>query len=123
MLNKCLYHDLRVSLPQHRAMEDRMSMAVSLESRVPLLDHRIVELMGRIHPTLKVRGRQPKRLLKEVVRPLLPGKICERQDKRPFPVPVLQWLSRELAGAVRDILQAPRCLDRGSSDPFQLSDG
>ena len=123
ILDKCLYHDLRVYLPQLLAMEDRMSMAVSLESRVPLLDHRIVELMGRIHPTLKVRGRQPKRLLKEIVRPLLPGKICERQDKRPFPVPVRRWLSGELAGAVRDILQSPRCLDRGIFDPDRLREG
>src|SRR5438132_12972336 len=103
MLNKCLYHDLRVSLPQHRAMEDRMSMAVSLESRVPLLDHRIVELMGRIPPALKVSGRQPKRLLREIVRAMLPENIRERKDKRPFPIPVERWFAGELADTVRDI--------------------
>ena len=48
ILDKCLYHDLRVYLPQLLAMEDRMSMAVSLESRIPLLDHRIVELSARL---------------------------------------------------------------------------
>src|SRR5437899_13103427 len=80
ILDKCLYHDLRVYLPQLLAMEDRMSMAVSLESRVPLLDPRIVELMGRIHPPLQVRGRQPKRLLKGIVRPFVQGQLCEPPD-------------------------------------------
>ena len=97
ILDKCLYHDLRVYLPQFLALEDRMSMAVSLESRVPLLDHRVVELVARIPPALKVSGREPKRLLKEIVRPLLPASIRERRDKRPFPIPVGQWFAGELA--------------------------
>jgi asparagine synthase (glutamine-hydrolysing) len=120
ILDKCLYHDLRVYLPQFLMLEDRMSMAVSLESRVPLLDHRIVELVARIPPALKVRGRQPKRLLREVVRPLLPADIIERRDKRPFPIPVTRWFSGDLAATVRDILSSPRCLDRGIFNPDRL---
>ena len=120
ILDKCLYHDLRVYLPQFLAMEDRMSMAVSLESRVPLLDHRVVELIGRIPPALKVSGRQPKRLLKEIVRPLLPEGIRERRDKRPFPVPMWEWFDGELAGTVRDILRSTQCLDRGVFHPDRL---
>jgi len=123
ILDKCLYHDLRVYLPQFLALEDRMSMAVSLESRVPLLDHRVVELVARIPPALKVSGRQPKRLLKEIVRPLLPASIRERRDKRPFPIPVGRWLAGELAGTVRDILLSPRCLDRGVFHPDRLREG
>jgi asparagine synthase (glutamine-hydrolysing) len=122
ILDKCLYHDLRVYLPQFLAMEDRMSMAVSLESRVPLLDYRIVELIGRIPPGLKVRGRQPKRLLKEIVRCLLPESIRERKDKRPFPVPVGRWFAGEMAGTIQDILRSPRCLDRGVFHPDWLRD-
>jgi asparagine synthase (glutamine-hydrolysing) len=121
-LDKCLYHDLRVYLPQLLAMEDRMSMAVSLESRVPLLDHRIVELLARIPPALKVSGRWPKRLLREVLRPLLPESVRERRDKSPFPVPVSQWLARELAGDVRAILRSAPCLDRGVFNPDRLRD-
>jgi len=120
ILDKCLYHDLRVYLPQFLAMEDRTSMAVSLESRVPLLDHRVVELVARIPPALKVSGRQPKRLLKEIVRPLLPASIRERRDKRPFPIPVERWLAGELAGTVQDILRSPQCLDRGVFHPDRL---
>jgi len=120
ILDKCLYHDLRVYLPQLLAMEDRMSMAVSLESRVPLLDHRVVELIGRIPPALKVSGRQPKRLLREITRPLLPESIRERRDKRPFPIPMREWLAGELAGTMRDILRSPQCLDRGVFHPDRL---
>jgi len=123
ILDKCLYHDLRVYLPLFLALEDRMSMAVSLESRVPLLDHRVVELVARIPPALKVSGRQPKRLLKEIVRPLLPASIRERRDKRPFPIPVGRWLAGELAGTVQDILLSPRCLDRGVFHPDRLREG
>jgi asparagine synthase (glutamine-hydrolysing) len=120
ILDKCLYHDLRVYLPQFLMLEDRMSMAVSLESRVPLLDYRVVELVASIPPALKVSGYQPKRLLKEVVRPLLPASIIERRDKRPFPIPANRWLAAEMANTVRDILRSPSCLDRGVFDPDRL---
>ena len=123
ILDKCLYHDLRVYLPQFLALEDRMSMAVSLESRVPLLDHRVVELVARIPPALKVSRREPKRLLKEIVRPLLPASILERRDKRPFPIPVGRWLAGEMADTVHDILRSPRCLDRGVFHPDRLREG
>jgi len=120
LLDKCLYHDLRVYLPGLLAMEDRMSMAVSLESRVPLLDHRIVDLVARIPPALKVRGRQPKRLLQEVARPLMPESVRARRDKSPFPIPVGQWFAGALSGTVQRILRSPRCLDRGIFDPDRL---
>src|SRR4029453_5507890 len=95
-------------------------MAVSLESRVPLLDYRVVELVASIPPALKVSGYQPKRLLKEVVRPLLPASIIERRDKRPFPIPANRWLAAEMANTVRAILRSPSCLDRGVFDPDRL---
>ena len=120
VLDQALYHDLRVYLQELLAMEDRMSMAVSLESRVPLLDHRIVELIARIPPAVKVSGQQPKRLLREVVRPLLPASILERRDKSPFPIPVEQWFAGKLFGAARDVLTSPRCLDRGVFHPDRL---
>ena len=123
ILDKCLYHDLRVYLPQFLMLEDRMSMAVSLESRVPLLDHRVVELVARIPPELKVSKRQPKHLLKEVVRPLLPASIIERRDKRPFPIPANRWFATEMASTIRDILRSPSCLDRGVFDPDRLRQG
>ena len=120
VLDRCLYHDLRVYLQDLLAMEDRLSMAVSLESRVPLLDHRIVELVARIPPALKVRGRQPKRLLREVARPLLPPSIVFRRDKIPFPSPVEQWFADKLFGAAVDLLRSERTLDRGVLHPDRL---
>jgi len=120
ILDQGLYHDLRVYLQDLLAMEDRLSMAVSLESRVPLLDHRIVELVARIPPALKVAGRQPKRLLKDVARPLLPDSILARRDKTPFPIPVEKWFAEDLFKAAQDVLRSPRCLDRGVFHPDRL---
>jgi asparagine synthase (glutamine-hydrolysing) len=119
-LDQALYHDLRVYLPSLLAMEDRISMAVSLESRAPLLDHRLVELIARIPPALKVSGRQPKRLLREAVRSLLPPSVVERRDNRTFPIPVEEWFARDLFGSVRQILLSPQCLDRGVFHPDRL---
>ena len=120
ILDQGLYHDLRVYLQDLLAMEDRLSMAVSLESRVPLLDHRIVELVSRIPPTLKVSGRQPKRLLIDVARPLLPASILARRDKRPFPIPLEKWFADRLFSAAQEVLRSPRCLDRGVFHPDRL---
>jgi len=122
-LDKCLYNDLRIYLPQFLMLEDRMSMAVSLESRVPLLDHRIVELIARIPPSLKVGALEPKRLLKKIVQPLLPESIRERKDKRPFPIPHARWFAGELANTVQEILRSPACLDRGIFHPDRLREG
>jgi asparagine synthase (glutamine-hydrolysing) len=119
-LDRGLYHDLRVYLQDLLALEDRLSMAVSLESRVPLLDHRIVELVARIPPALKVPGRQPKRLLRDVARPLLPASVLDRRDKRPFPIPVEKWFGDQLFSAAQEVLTSPRCLDRGVFQPDRL---
>jgi asparagine synthase (glutamine-hydrolysing) len=119
-LDQALYHDLRVYLQDLLAMEDRLSMAVSLESRVPLLDHRIVELVARIPPALKVTGREPKRLLRDVARPLLPASVLARRDKRPFPIPVEKWFGDQLFSGAQAVLKSPRCLDRGVFHPDRL---
>jgi len=76
--------------------------------------------VARIPPALKVRGRQPKRLLQEVARPLLPESVRARRDKSPFPIPVGQWFAGALSGTVQRILRSPRCLDRGIFDPDRL---
>jgi asparagine synthase (glutamine-hydrolysing) len=101
-------------------MEDRASMAVSLESRVPLLDHRLVEVMATVPPALKVWGRQPKHLLREIAAPVVPETVRTRRDKSPFPVPLGPWFAGELAGMVRSILRSPQCLDRGIFNPDRL---
>ncbi|HEV2131868.1 MAG TPA: asparagine synthase-related protein, partial [Longimicrobiaceae bacterium] len=119
-LDRCLYHDLRVYLPGLLYMEDRLSMAVSLESRVPLLDHRLVELMATVPPEQKVRGMQPKAVLRAAAEALLPPEVHSRAEKRPFPVPLHSWLATDLAPLVREVLIAPRTLDRGIFRPERL---
>ncbi|HEY8507180.1 MAG TPA: asparagine synthase C-terminal domain-containing protein, partial [Steroidobacteraceae bacterium] len=113
----CLYHDLRVYLPQLLHKEDRASMAVSLESRLPLLDHRIVELMARIPGQRKVPGMVPKGMLRAAARNVLPPEVANRKDKMPFAVPMNEWLTQDLRRFAYEILTSEATLDRGIFDP------
>ncbi len=72
--------------------EDRLSMAFSIESRVPLLDHRIAELAGKIGYEMKSIPGSSKHLLREAVRKTVPNRILDRTDKRGFPTPIGTWL-------------------------------
>ena len=119
-LDKCLYHDLKVYLPGLLHLEDRVSMAVSLESRVPLLDYRIVELLATVPPEQKINGMQPKYLLRQSASSLLPEQVWKRRDKFPFPVPAKFWLSKEMEKMKRDILLFPKSLKRGIVKPRAL---
>jgi asparagine synthase (glutamine-hydrolysing) len=98
-------------------MEDRVSMSVSVESRVPLVDHRIVEYMATVPPMQKVRGMQPKALLRAAARDAIPPLIRDRKDKRPFPVPFRVWIQDALGPMSRQVLQSPQTLDRGIINP------
>ena len=120
LLDRCLYHDLRSYLPGLLHMEDHMSMSVSVESRVPLLDHRIVEFMATVPPHQKVPGMQPKGLLRNAARGFIPEMIRKRQDKRPFPVPFDFWVHGVLNDFSREVLLSPQSLDRGILDPDRL---
>jgi asparagine synthase (glutamine-hydrolysing) len=80
-----------------------MSMAVSLECRVPLLDHELVELAARIPQHIKIRGGRLKHLLKEALSGLLPNDILER-TKRGFGTPMGAWLRSDLAPLVNNLL-------------------
>lgn len=113
MINRMTYFDLKGSLPALLHVEDRTSMAVSIESRVPLLDHRIVEFMASIPPNLKFAGGCMKHLFKESVRNTIPKKIYERKDKMGFPTPLTQWTKGIAKDFVRDILFSRRVRQRG----------
>jgi asparagine synthase (glutamine-hydrolysing) len=82
---------------------DRMSMATSLELRVPFLDHKVVEFAFRLPSSLKIRRNKPKYLLKKYMAPLLPRAIIHR-TKKGFPVPVNSWFRNDLAGFSREVL-------------------
>jgi asparagine synthase (glutamine-hydrolysing) len=95
---------------------DRMSMAHSLEVRVPLLDHEVVELAAQIPAHLQIRRGQAKYLFKHVLRRTLPPEILHR-PKRGFAVPLDAWFRGRLDGFLRDLLLAPRSRARGILRP------
>ena len=86
---------------------DRASMAYSLEARVPLLDHRIVEFAARLPMALKVRGGETKYLLRKVLYPLVPRSLLDR-PKMGFGIPLSRWLRRELRPLLDEYLGAER---------------
>lgn len=121
-INKMTHFDQKTLLPALLQIEDRVSMAVSLESRVPLLDTRIVELVTTMPPPLKFQGGRTKHILKKATRGLLPDMILDRKDKMGFPVPLKEWMQ---GGSVRDfvadVLLSERSLGRGIFKPEALN--
>ncbi len=111
--NKMVNYDMRTNLPSLLHVEDRVSMAVSLESRVPLLDHRIVKLVTRMPPGMKFRGAEMKYILKKATKDLLPKKIVNRKDKMGFPVPLHIWARNNAKTFFQDILLSDTCRNRG----------
>lgn len=116
LVNQMTYFDLKGSLPALLHVEDRTSMAASIESRVPLLDHRIVEFMATIPPNIKFAGGQMKHLFKESVRSAVPQSIFDRKDKMGFPTPLTQWTKGVARDFVRDTLLSDRARQRGLYD-------
>jgi asparagine synthase (glutamine-hydrolysing) len=91
---------------------DRMSMAHSIEARVPLLDHRFVELAASIPPELHLRGGAGKAVWKHALEGWVPRELLERK-KQGFAVPLGTWFRGRLNGYLRDLLLSPRSLGRG----------
>jgi asparagine synthase (glutamine-hydrolysing) len=117
LVNQMTYFDLKGSLPALLHVEDRTSMAASIESRVPLLDHRIVEFMASIPPNIKFAGGRMKHLFKESVRSAVPQTIFERKDKMGFPTPLTQWTKGVAREFVMDTLLSGRARQRGLYNP------
>jgi asparagine synthase (glutamine-hydrolysing) len=112
-LNRMFAVDAQTQLPDDLLMlTDKMSMAVSLECRVPLLDHELVELAAAIPASAKLRRGRLKHLMKEALQPLLPPDILER-PKRGFGTPMGSWLKRELAPLLKRLLSPEVVRARG----------
>ena len=110
-INRMLAVDAATQLPDDLLLlTDRMSMAVSLECRVPLLDHELCELAARIPGPIKVRDGRLKHVMKEALSGVLPAGILDRK-KRGFGAPMGAWLKNELKPVLRDAL-SPESLDR-----------
>jgi asparagine synthase (glutamine-hydrolysing) len=112
-LNRFLYVDATTYLPEDLLTKvDRMSMANSLEVRIPFLDYRLVEFAFGIPSHLKLKGTTPKYILKKALYKLVPKQIL-RHRKHGFGVPIGNWLRAELRDWSRDILLDERALKRG----------
>jgi asparagine synthase (glutamine-hydrolysing) len=115
-LGRMLYVDTKTWLPDDLLIKaDRMTMANAQELRVPLLDHRLVELAARLPPTCKVRGRTGKALLREATAGRVPAAILER-PKKGFAVPTVPLL-RRLDGYTRELLLDRSAACRSWFDP------
>jgi asparagine synthase (glutamine-hydrolysing) len=103
LLQRGLYEDVtRVNIPTVLGITDRNSMAHSLEARVPLLDHRLIELAFRLPPSFKVGEGMRKRVLRTIARRYVPDRIIDRTDSLGFGTPQVRWMRGELAADIRD---------------------
>lgn len=118
--NKMTHFDMVTTLPALLQVEDRVSMAVSLESRVPLLDHRLADLVASMPPSMKFQGGEMKYILKRAVHHTLPQKIRERKDKMGFPVPLHLWARGKAKDFFHDVLLSRRCRERGIYNPAEV---
>ena len=114
------HFDLGTSLPALLQVEDRVSMAHGLESRVPLLDHRIVDLVASMPARRKFARGELKYLLKRAVGNVIPASVLDRKDKMGFPVPLHRWVSGASRDFVRDTLLSERARHRGLFDPARV---
>jgi len=114
LINKMTWFDMKTLLPALLHVEDRTSMAVSLESRVPLLDHRIAELVASMPPMIKYKGGRSKHIFRQVVRHIVPPEVYNRTDKMGFPVPLSEWYRQEpVREFVRQVLLGGQARRRG----------
>ncbi|RPH97310.1 MAG: asparagine synthase (glutamine-hydrolyzing) [Lysobacterales bacterium] len=119
-LSAIQYLDFKSYLPLDILTKvDRMSMAHSLEARVPLLDHKLVEFAAAIPPGLKLRNGRTKHIFKEALKGILPETIIDR-PKQGFAVPLGRWFRGELTGFVHDLLLSPTSRARNIFNPAYI---
>lgn len=106
LLSRMLYADQKTYLVELLMKQDQMSMACSIESRVPFLDHPLVEFAARVPENLKIRNGEGKFILKRALEDLLPHDIIYR-TKMGFPTPVRQWLASAQAEKLVSVLKDP----------------
>jgi len=106
------HFDFKTLLPALLQVEDRMSMAHGLESRVPFVDHRVVEFAATMPSNVKFKNGEMKYILKQALGDVLPPAVIARQDKMGFPVPLQDWLRGPLRNFIWDILSTPHARQR-----------
>ena len=111
LLHRLLYTDIKTYLVELLMKQDQMSMAASIESRVPFLDHVLVEFTAQIPAEYSIKGLAGKHILKSAVEDLLPHSIVYRK-KMGFPTPWAYWLAGPQLDDLERMLLEPRTLDR-----------
>lgn len=120
--DKMTHFDFKTLLPALLHVEDRMSMAHGLESRVPLLDHPLVEFAATIPANTKFKAGEMKHILLQVAKGLLPSCITERKDKMGFPTPFAEWLRGSLKDYVMDVFAVGSARNRDYIDSGRIRD-
>jgi asparagine synthase (glutamine-hydrolysing) len=120
LLDRLLFTDIKTYLVELLMKQDQMSMSASIESRVPFLDHHLVEFAARLPARLKLSRFTTKRILREAMRGVIPPAILSR-PKMGFPVPIGKWTAGRWNGVARDILLDRRTLQRGIVRPAAVA--
>lgn len=115
LLDQLLAADLKTYLHELLMKQDQMSMAASIESRVPFLDHKLVEFVAGLPVSMKIRGLTTKYILRRATRRILPKEIVTRK-KMGFPVPIGRWLRDEFSHLLDDYVLGERAVRRGIFD-------
>jgi asparagine synthase (glutamine-hydrolysing) len=119
--SRMMRFDFETYLPEDVLVKvDRMSMAHSIESRVPLLDNEVIDFAASLPARFKIRDGRRKHVLKRALEPLLPAGILNRR-KQGFGVPLGNWFRGGLTGLFSDVLDAPRTRQRGYFEPAFVS--
>jgi asparagine synthase (glutamine-hydrolysing) len=120
-LNRMFVVDAETQLPDDLLMlTDKMTMATSLECRVPLLDHELVELAATIPESVKIKDGRLKHTMKQALEGVLPPDILDRK-KRGFGTPMGAWLKQELAPLLRNLLSDRAVMSRGLFNPAEVA--
>jgi len=107
-----LYTDIKTYLHELLMKQDQMSMATSVESRVPFLDHKLVEFTCSLPERLKLRGGTTKYILRESMKGVLPEAILSR-SKMGFPVPIAAWFRGAYRSVIDEYVLSERAMSRG----------
>ncbi|RKJ33353.1 asparagine synthase, partial [bacterium 1XD42-8] len=110
--DRMTHFDFKTLLPALLQVEDRMSMAHGLESRVPFLDRKLVEFAATVPANVKFKGGNMKYLLREGLKDYVPAEVMQRKDKMGFPTPFNLYVKNEAHNFVMDILGSKKAKER-----------
>lgn len=121
VIDRMLYTDIKTNLVELLMKQDQMSMATSIESRVPFLDHVLVEFAATVPSRRKIKGLSGKQVVKKALAEYLPASIRHRR-KMGFPVPYDSWLNERFGTGIESLLLEDRTQDRGWVDGGAIRD-